>query len=163
MPEPVNAAILADPRPAGNACLSLFVCGLLCFGKVSGSFDAYSTDFALRLRAQRMLERVAFTHRSQRGYSETHLNAACKLAGFPLSVSIACRKRDLISHNPRTIVTVQGFIEAIFSILEDEDLTLGGKVARDLLRCLMNVVGNATCQKYLRETVALMQPRPPKS
>ena len=53
----------------------------------------------------------------------------------------------------RTIVTVQGFIETIFTILDDEDLTLGGKVARDLLQCLMNVVENATCQKYLRETV----------
>lgn len=52
----------------------------------------------------------------------------------------------------QTIVTVQGFIETIFSILEDEDLTAGGKVARDLLQCLINVVGNATCQKYLRET-----------
>lgn len=41
----------------------------------------------------------------------------------------------------RTIVTVQGFIETIFSILEDEDLTAGGKVARDLLQCLINVVG----------------------
>jgi hypothetical protein len=63
-------------------------------------------------------------------------------------------KLDLTSANLRTIVTVQGFIETIFSILEDEDLTAGGKVARDLLQCLINVVGNATCQKYLRETDA---------
>ena len=56
----------------------------------------------------------------------------------------------------RTIVTVQGFIETVFSILEDEDLALGGKVARDLLQCLMNIVGNSTCQKYLRETAAGM-------
>ena len=61
---------------------------------------------------------------------------------------------SLTSANLRTIVTVQGFIETIFSILEDEDLTAGGKVARDLLQCLINVVGNATCQKYLRETDA---------
>ena len=51
---------------------------------------------------------------------------------------------------------MQGFIETVFSILEDEDLTLGGKVARDLLQCLMNIVGNSTCQKYLRETAAGM-------
>lgn len=38
-------------------------------------------------------------------------------------------------------MTVQGFIETIFSILEDEDLAAGGKVARDLLQCLINVVG----------------------
>ena len=36
---------------------------------------------------------------------------------------------------------MQGFIETIFSILEDEDLAAGGKVARDLLQCLINVVG----------------------
>ncbi|CAJ1453668.1 unnamed protein product, partial [Effrenium voratum] len=52
----------------------------------------------------------------------------------------------------QTIVTVQGFIEAIFTLLEEEDLTAGGKVAKDLLQCLINVVGNTTCQKYLRET-----------
>ena len=51
---------------------------------------------------------------------------------------------------------MQGFIETVFSILEDEDLTLGAKVARDLLQCLMNIVGNSTCQKYLRETAAGM-------
>eukprot|EP00913_Durusdinium_trenchii_P018538 g17420.t1 len=44
----------------------------------------------------------------------------------------------------QTIVTVQGFIETIFSILEDEDLTAGGKVARDLLQCLINVNGAAS-------------------
>ena len=50
------------------------------------------------------------------------------------------------------IVTVQGLVETVFQILEEEDLGLGGKVARDLLQCLGNLVGNATCQKYIRET-----------
>eukprot|EP00928_Gymnodinium_smaydae_P075633 TRINITY_DN5863_c0_g3_i1.p1 TRINITY_DN5863_c0_g3~~TRINITY_DN5863_c0_g3_i1.p1 ORF type:complete len:1022 (-),score=244.12 TRINITY_DN5863_c0_g3_i1:387-3410(-) len=52
----------------------------------------------------------------------------------------------------QTIVTVQGLVETVFVLLEEEDLTVGGKVARDLLQCFMNLVNNTTCQKYIRET-----------
>ncbi|CAK0866791.1 unnamed protein product, partial [Prorocentrum cordatum] len=51
----------------------------------------------------------------------------------------------------QTIVTVQGLVETVFNILEEEDLAAGGKVARDLLRVLCNLLGNATCQRYVRE------------
>eukprot|EP00927_Polykrikos_kofoidii_P076833 TRINITY_DN73858_c0_g1_i1.p1 TRINITY_DN73858_c0_g1~~TRINITY_DN73858_c0_g1_i1.p1 ORF type:complete len:995 (-),score=205.72 TRINITY_DN73858_c0_g1_i1:64-3048(-) len=50
------------------------------------------------------------------------------------------------------IVTVQGLVETVFAILDEEDLAAGGKVARDLLLCLTNLTGNVTCQKYIRES-----------
>lgn len=52
----------------------------------------------------------------------------------------------------QTIVTVQNLVETLFYILEDEELQAGGRVAWDLVRCLTNLVGNTTCQKYIRET-----------
>lgn len=101
LPEPVNSAILADPRSLGHM-----------MNVLQSSPIEYIRNESLGLL-----------------------------------LLITASNADI-----QTIVTVQGFIETIFSILEDEDLTAGGKVARDLLQCLINVVGNPTCQKYLRET-----------
>eukprot|EP00434_Breviolum_minutum_P023225 symbB.v1.2.020483.t1/scaffold1729.1/size181395/20 len=101
LPEPVNSAILADPRSLGHLMHVL----------QSSPIDYVRNE------------------------------------SLGLLLLITASNTDI-----QTIVTVQGFIETIFSILEDEDLAAGGKVARDLLQCLINVVGNATCQKYLRET-----------
>lgn len=101
LPEPVNAAILADPRSLGHLMHVL----------QSSPIDYVRNE------------------------------------SLGLLLLVTASNNDI-----QTIVTVQGFIETIFAILEDEDLTAGGKVARDLLQCLINVVGNATCQKYLRET-----------
>lgn len=53
------------------------------------------------------------------------------------------------------IVVVNGAVESIFAILKEEDLSVGGKVARDLLQILKNLVGNATCQRYIRESECL--------
>ncbi|CAE7270976.1 Uso1 [Symbiodinium sp. KB8] len=101
LPEPVNAAILADPRSLGHLMHVL---------------QTSPIDY---------------------------VRNEC----LSLLLLLTAANADI-----QTIVTVQGFIETVFSILEDEDLALGGKVARDLLQCLMNIVGNSTCQKYLRET-----------
>lgn len=53
------------------------------------------------------------------------------------------------------IVTMQGLADTVFALLAEEDLGAGGKVARDLLRCLTNVSGNTTCQRCIRETGGL--------
>lgn len=51
------------------------------------------------------------------------------------------------------IVTFQGLVDDIFRIiLEEEDLSTGGTVARDLLQCFMNLVRNSMCQRHIRET-----------
>lgn len=52
----------------------------------------------------------------------------------------------------QTSVTFQGLVETIFGMLEEEDLTRGGKICRDLLQCFMNLISNVTCQKYVRES-----------
>eukprot|EP00931_Biecheleriopsis_adriatica_P116578 TRINITY_DN92206_c0_g1_i1.p1 TRINITY_DN92206_c0_g1~~TRINITY_DN92206_c0_g1_i1.p1 ORF type:complete len:872 (+),score=244.38 TRINITY_DN92206_c0_g1_i1:29-2617(+) len=101
LPEPVNAAILADPRSLGHLMQVLQTCQI------------------------------------------DYVRNEC----LGLLLLITASNADI-----QTIVTVQGFIETIFGILEEEELTAGGKVARDLLQCLKNVIGNPTCQKYLRET-----------
>eukprot|EP00929_Paragymnodinium_shiwhaense_P092910 TRINITY_DN52942_c0_g1_i1.p1 TRINITY_DN52942_c0_g1~~TRINITY_DN52942_c0_g1_i1.p1 ORF type:complete len:930 (+),score=251.88 TRINITY_DN52942_c0_g1_i1:120-2909(+) len=55
----------------------------------------------------------------------------------------------------QTIVTVQGLVETVFAILEEEELAAGGKLSRDLIRCLTNLMGNPTCQKYIRESTGV--------
>jgi len=50
------------------------------------------------------------------------------------------------------IVTFQGLVDTVFALLQEEDLSAGGKVARELLRCFANLVGNAMCQRHIRET-----------
>lgn len=52
----------------------------------------------------------------------------------------------------QTSVTFQGLVEMIFGMLEEEDLTRGGKICRDLMQCFMNLMSNVTCQKYVRES-----------
>lgn len=54
--------------------------------------------------------------------------------------------------NVQQIVTMQGLADTIFELLLEEDLGVGGRIARDLISCLGNVAGNATCQRCIRET-----------
>mmetsp|Transcript_158485 Transcript_158485/g.508418 ORF Transcript_158485/g.508418 Transcript_158485/m.508418 type:complete len:956 (-) Transcript_158485:61-2928(-) len=53
------------------------------------------------------------------------------------------------------IVTMQGLADTVFALLAEEDLGTGGRVARDLLQCLTNLAGSATCQRCIRETGGL--------
>lgn len=52
----------------------------------------------------------------------------------------------------QTSATFQGLVETIFSILEEEGLTRTSQVTCDLLQCLMNLISNSLCQKYIRES-----------